>query len=189
MFHAQRARTLTNWPGQRARSAFAKDALSLMVPVVVSTALSMNCKRPGADLVIGRSGRDFQRLRGVVSADLRQQIFRHGERHVDGRGLQDGDQRGVVLFGQIALFDGDGAGAAGDGRINFGVIELQPGLLQAGAVGFLGGFRAFERGAVGFDGSLGGVGVRIGSLSDCSRERMPSFSSCAPRSAMESRFL
>src|SRR5205814_3365714 len=38
--------TLTNWPGHRALSVLGNSALSLIVPVVASAALSMNDRRP-----------------------------------------------------------------------------------------------------------------------------------------------
>ena len=85
--------TLTNWPGQSERSALGNSALSLMVPVVLSTELSIKVSCPvtlcsGEMMAVTASGLFF-----AVSADVVQKLLRHAESHIDRLHLIDVDQR------------------------------------------------------------------------------------------------
>ncbi len=116
-------------------------------------------QRAGGDAVtFGESG-DGHGPFGLVFADLWEEVFGDGECDVDGGGLEEGDEGVVVLFGKGALLGGDDAGAAGDGGVDFGVVDEEASFLEAGAVGAFGGFRAFDGGAAGIDGGFGGVGI------------------------------
>ena len=113
----------------------------------------------GGDAVAFGQGGDGHGPFGLVFTDLGEEVFRDGECHVDGGGLEECDEGVVVLFGEGALLGGDDAGAAGDGGVDFGVVDEEAGFLEAGAVGAFGGASTFDGGAAGIDGGFSGVGI------------------------------
>ena len=100
-----------------------------MVPVVVSTVLSMTERVPDDDavgIVLGEHA-DGELVAGVEAAHGGEVLFRHVEVDEDGRDLMDHHQRNVVGLHQIAGVDQQVAGASGEGRADLAVTEIELG--------------------------------------------------------------
>ena len=117
---------MTNWPGQSWRLALGNSALSLTVPVVWSTWLSITSTLPLSSAVLpsGPSASTGNGPSARPLVELRQILLRQVEEHRDRLKLGDDDDAGRVRRPhQVALVDQPDAGAAGDRRDDVGIGE------------------------------------------------------------------
>ena len=113
---------------------------------------------------------DLQLAPGAEPADGSKMIFGHREGDENGLDLVDDHQRDIVFLYQIAGVDQQVAGAAGEGRVDFTVVQAGPGAVhrsligaQGGAGGVDGGRVGVHRGAVHIEGGLGLIAGVLGS--------------------------
>ena len=131
----------TNRPGHSSSSSLAKVALSRMVPVEGSTLLSTKLSAPAtAGCPLSGTLALTPHRPTAPLQHLRQELRRHGERHVDGTHLVDRHQGHVVVgLDQGAELDPQRTGPSLDWRGDRAVGEVEPGAFHIGLVGRRGG--------------------------------------------------
>ncbi len=113
--------TCTNCPGHNALSSLGNVALSWIVPVVISTVLSMKVNSPcGGGRPCFEMCLHFQRFFAHFPFDFRQILLRHGKGDINRMNLIDGQQRVVRGFDDIALVKLQAARPSINRRANIG---------------------------------------------------------------------